>query len=100
MDTGANSAEKLIHIRILPYKDRYFQIGKSLPLGDQVSILLALVQNLDVFAWSPYEVLGVDLDFITHKLNVDPLSPPKKQKPRRSTNQHVQAMKEKVEKLK
>ena len=43
---------------------------------------------------------GVDLDFITHKLNIDPLSPPKKQKPRRSTNQHVQAMKEEVEKLK
>ena len=58
------------------------------------------MQNLDVFKWSPYEVPGVDLAFITHRLNVDPLVPPKKQKPRRSTKPHVEAMKEEVEKLK
>ena len=40
------------------------------------------------------------LDFITHKLNVDPLSPPKKQNSRRFVKQHVEAMKEEVEKLK
>lgn len=38
-----------------------------------------MVHNLDVFAWSPYDVPGVDLDFMVHKLNVDPLYPPKKQ---------------------
>ena len=45
---------------------------------DRVEILLLLVQNVDVFTWSPYEVPGVDLEFIVHKLNVDPLFPPKK----------------------
>ena len=45
---------------------------------DKVEILLFLLQNMDVFAWSPYEVLGVDLEFIVHKLNVDPSFPPKK----------------------
>ena len=38
-----------------------------------MEILLLLVQNLDMFAWSPYEVPGVDPAFITHRLNVDPL---------------------------
>ena len=47
---------------------------------------------MDVFAWSPYEVPGVDLEFIVHKLNVDPLFPPKKQKLRRSTKEHVEAV--------
>jgi len=61
-------------------------------------MLLSLV--LDVFEWSPYEVPGVDLTFITHKLNVDPLFLPKKQKPRRSAKQHVEVVKEEVEKLK
>ena len=65
---------------------------------DHVAMLLSLV--LDVFEWNPYEVPGVDLTFITHKLNVDPLFPPKKQKPRRSAKQHVEVMKEEVEKLK
>ena len=37
---------------------------------------------MDVFAWSLYEVLGVDPNFIVHKLNMGPLFPPKKQKPR------------------
>ena len=34
-------------------------------------MLLALVQNLNVFAWSPYEVPGVDHGFIVHNLNMD-----------------------------
>jgi len=61
---------------------------------DLVAILLTLVHNLDVFAWSSYEVPGVELEFITHKLNVDPLFSSKKQKPRRSAKQHVEAVKE------
>lgn len=60
---------------------------------DRVNILLLLVQNLDIFAWSPYDVLGVDPKFITHKLSVDLTFPPKKQKPRRLARQHVEAVK-------
>ena len=50
---------------------------------DRTNLLLTLLQNLYIFAWSPYEVPRVDQEFITHKLNVDPSFPPKKQKPRR-----------------
>ena len=46
--------------------------------GDRVEMLLFLVQNVDVFTCSSYEVPGVDPKFIVHKLNVDPLFPPKK----------------------
>ena len=38
---------------------------------DKVEMILLLVQNVDVFAWSPYEVPEVDLKFIVHQLNVD-----------------------------
>lgn len=41
----------------------------------------------------------MDPTFITHKLNVDPMFLPKKQKPRRSAKQHVEVVKEEVEKL-
>ena len=75
---GASGAENLIQVTILPDDDRSFQIGASLTDEDRVEMLLFLVQNVNVFAWSPYEVLGVDPEFIVHKLNVDPLSPPKK----------------------
>ena len=46
--------------------------------GDKIKVLLLLIQNVDVFAWSQYEVPGVDPEFIMHKLNVDPSFPPKK----------------------
>ena len=46
--------------------------------GDKIKMLLFLIQNVDMFAWSPYEVPRVDLEFIIHKLNVDPSFPPKK----------------------
>ena len=42
----------------------------------------------------------MDPTFITHKLNVDPLVPLKKQKLRRLVKPHVKAVKEEVKKLK
>ena len=68
--------------------------------GDKVKMLLLLIQNVDVFAWNPYMVPGVDLEFIVHKLNVDPSFPPKKQKPKRSAKEHVKAIKMEVRRLK
>lgn len=43
---------------------------------------------------------GVVPRFIVHRLNVDPLYPPKKQKLRQLTKPHVKAVKEEVKKLK
>lgn len=73
-----DSVEELLQVPVLPYTDKWFQVGKSLPDEDRVGILLALVQNMDVFAWSLYDVLRVDLNFIMHKLNIDPKIVPKK----------------------
>ena len=58
------------------------------------------MQNVDVFAWSPYEVPGVDPEFIVHKLNVDPSFPPKKQKLRRVAKEHVEVVKSEVQRQK
>lgn len=63
-------------------------------------MLLSLVQNFDIFAWSPFKVPGVDPTFITHKLNVGSLFPSKRQKLRRSAIQHVKAVKEEEKRLK
>lgn len=52
-----DNAEELVHITILPHSDKYFRIGKNLSVEDRVEILLSLVQNLDVFAWSRIKYL-------------------------------------------
>ena len=54
---------------------------------------------MDVLAWSPYEVPGVNPEFIMDKLNMDPLFPPKKQKSRRSAKEHVEAVRSEVRRL-
>ena len=97
---GAGCAEQLIEVKILPDTGRYFQIEANMGGEDKVEMLLLLIHNVDVFAWSPYEVPGVDLEFIVHRLNVDPSFPPKKQKPRRSEREHIEAVRSEVQKLK
>ena len=62
--------------------------------------MFLLIQNVDVFAWTSYEMPEVDLKFIVHKLNIDPSFPPKKQKPRRSAREHVELVKSEVQRLK
>ena len=80
---GASCVEELIRVKVLPDVDRYFQVGASMRDEDRVGTLLFLAQNMDVFAWSPYEVPGVDPKFTVHKLNIDPSFPPKKEEPKR-----------------
>ena len=75
---GASCTEELIRVRILSNFDRYFQVGASMSDQGRVETLLFLIQNIDMFAWSLYKVLGVDPEFIVHKLNVDPSFLPKK----------------------
>ena len=90
----------MIKVGILPDTDRHFQIGASLTTHERVELLLFLVQSLDVFAWSPYEVPGVDPEFIVHRLNVDASFPPKKQRPRRKAHEHAEAVRAEVQRLK
>ena len=92
-------AEGMEKVKILPDIDRYFQIGSSMEEGDKIKVLLLLIQNVDVFAWSPFEVPGVDPEFIMHNLTVDLSFPPKKQKPRRSAKEHVEAVRSEVRRL-
>ena len=37
-------------VKILPYTDRYFQVGSSMKDYDKIKMLLFLIQNVDVSA--------------------------------------------------
>lgn len=45
-------------------------------------------------------MLGVDPEFIVHRLNVDPMFLPNEQKPRRSAKEHIEAVQQEVKRLK
>ena len=70
--------EDLVKVTIGDDSERFFQIGSQLPQQEREKLIEFLKQNIDVFAWYIYEALGVDLEFICHHLNVNPLIAPKK----------------------
>ena len=45
---------------------KYFKISQGLNSDDRIELVNFLTSNIDVFAWDPYEVLGVDPDYIQH----------------------------------
>jgi hypothetical protein len=79
--------------------EKYFKIGRELSQGNRTELIDFLVGNVDVFAWDPYEVPGVDPNYIEHRLNTDPHSKPVQQKARRSAPVHAEAVQKEVEKL-
>ena len=81
-------------------EEKFFQVGVQLPLQEKEELLAFLRENVDVFACSAYEAPKVDLDFICHHLNVNPNVVPKKQPPRHSSREHIEAVKEEVTNLK
>ena len=56
--------------------------------------------NVDLFTWNAYKAHGLDPKFICHHLNVNPAVTPKRQPPWRPSNEHVEAVKSEVTKLK
>uniref|UniRef100_A0A2N9FTE0 RNA-directed DNA polymerase n=1 Tax=Fagus sylvatica TaxID=28930 RepID=A0A2N9FTE0_FAGSY len=94
-----SSCEELDTVIFSSDPEKYFKIGRELSPGNRTELIDFLVSNVDVFAWDPYEVPGVDPNYIEHRLNTDPHSKPVQQKARRSAPVHAEAVQKEVEKL-
>ena len=62
----------------------------------QKDLIRFLKENIDVFAWSHEDMLGIDPSVITHRLNVHPSSKPVWQKKRVFAPERDNAIKEEV----
>ena len=82
--------EDLVKVTIRDDPEKFFQIGSQLPQQERNELIEFLKQNIDIFAWNTYEAPGVNLEFICHHLNVNPLVAPKKQLPRRPSKEHAE----------
>ena len=92
--------EELEKVIIGDDKGNFFQVGVQLPHQEKEKLMGFLRRNINVFAWSAYEVFRVDPNFICHHLKVNPSVIPKKQPPRCSSKEHSDVVKEEVVKLK
>jgi hypothetical protein len=61
--------------------------------------LAFLYKNNDVFAWSTFDLIEVSRDIIEHKIQVNPVAKPTKQKLRKMSEEKVAAMKAEVQRL-
>ena len=80
--------------------EKFFQVSSELPLREKEELIGFLRKNVDVFAWDAYKTLGIDPSFICHHLNINLSAILKKQPPRRSSKEHVNAVRDEVTKLK
>lgn len=84
--------EELEKVNVRSNEDKYFQVKTQLPLAEKEELLVFLRDNLDVFVWSAYEVLNVDLEFIYHPLNVNSVVMLKRQPPQCSSKEHAKVV--------
>ncbi|GFS35782.1 hypothetical protein Acr_00g0042010 [Actinidia rufa] len=52
-----------------PRSDRFFLTGSNLKEWERTKLIKFVTTNIEVFAWTSYEMPGID-DFIKHELNV------------------------------
>ena len=81
-------------------QEKFFQVGAQLLPQEKEQLVEFLRRNVDVFAWSAYEALGIDPSFICHHLNVNPSITPKRQPPRCPLKEHAEAVRNEVTKFK
>ncbi|GAV66292.1 hypothetical protein CFOL_v3_09802 [Cephalotus follicularis] len=62
--------------------EKVFQVGSQLGEVEKRELITFLQKNKDVFSWSAEEVPGISPNVMVHKLNVDPMRPPTRQKKR------------------
>uniref|UniRef100_A0A2N9F1B5 Uncharacterized protein n=1 Tax=Fagus sylvatica TaxID=28930 RepID=A0A2N9F1B5_FAGSY len=75
------------------------RIGTSMAKEIRASVVSFLRENADVFAWSHDDMPGISTEVISHKLNVNPSTPPVKQKRRVFAPERNTAVMEEVDKL-
>ena len=75
------------------------RIGVDLEKKIKKDLIRFLRENIDIFAWSHEDMLGIDLSVITYRLNVYPSSKPVRQKKKVFALKRDNAIKEEVQKL-
>ena len=78
---------------------KFTKIGTSMKEKMKQDLVQFLRENIDVFAWSHEDMLGIDPNVITHHLNVYLSSKPVRQKKRVFAPKKDNAIKEEVQKL-
>ena len=76
--------------------EKFTRIETNMEEKTKQDLVQFLRENIDVFAWSHEDMLGIDPGVITHRLNVYPSSKPVHQKKRVFAPERDNAIKEEI----
>ncbi|XP_028085065.1 uncharacterized protein LOC114286167 [Camellia sinensis] len=94
------SVEDLVEVRVDENDPtKFFLLGSSLASAERLDYVNFLVSNMEAFAWTPYDMPGIDPNFICHQLNVFPNARPVIQRTHRSALHHAEVVAEEVKNL-
>ena len=79
--------------------DKVVTISATLSCEEEKELLDFLNKNKDVFAWSAGDLRGVNRDIDEHHLDIRPGAKPKKQRPRKMSDEKAAAVKAEVQRL-
>jgi len=79
--------------------DKVVTISATLSEEEERELIDFLNKNKDVFAWSASDLRGVSRDIVEHRLDIRPGVKPKKQKPRKMSDEKAAAVKAEIQRL-
>jgi len=79
--------------------DKVVMISATLSEEEERELLDFLNKNKDVFAWSASDLRGVSRDIVEHRLDIRSGVKPKKQKPRKMSDEKAAAVKAEIQRL-
>ncbi|XP_017239882.1 uncharacterized protein LOC108212672 [Daucus carota subsp. sativus] len=93
-------AEDTVDIQVTPgSNDKILKIGSRLSPEVRGKLIEFLKGNLDVFAWSHEDMIGIDPAVMCHHLNIDPTKKGARQKRRPISGERAEALQEEVDRL-
>ena len=78
---------------------KIFKLGKTLDDETQDQIAKVIGKHLDAIAWSASDMPGIDPNFLSHRLAMDPRVKPVRQRRRKFNEERRQTIKEETQKL-
>ncbi|GAU27362.1 hypothetical protein TSUD_55150 [Trifolium subterraneum] len=98
-DKRVSPIEDLEPIQIGEAPHELTNMGTHLDEGEKEKIIEILRKNVDLFAWKPSDMPGIDETIITHKLAIAPNSKPVSQRKRKVGEERRTAIDEEVHKF-
>ncbi|RDY06982.1 Retrovirus-related Pol polyprotein from transposon 17.6, partial [Mucuna pruriens] len=92
-------AEELKEINISPDPTHKTKIETTLMQEDESRLVSFLRENRDMFAWSPVDMLGIDTEFICHRLSISLGFRPVAQRQKQLGEEKRRVVKEETKKL-